>query len=155
MFLPVATVGADVTQFEDTSPPAGELRYRVRACNDDGCSPWTLPLTWFYGVPPLVQTRPATNVGNNDAVVSAFVNPQNAPTIVYWEVTFDPSFTTPPPMIFPASGLSAGEGNIDVVRSTLATSLNSGTTYYVRAIAVNTWGSAVGSVLSFMTGAGG
>lgn len=152
-FQPVATVGADVTQFEDTSPPAGELRYRVRACNDGGCSDWTPPLTWFYGLPPLVQTRPASNVGTDQAVLSAFVNPQNAPSFVYWQLASDPAFTSPTSV--PKSALYAGEGNVDVIQSHLATLLQPGSRHYVRAVAFNTWGATFGNVETFVTAGGG
>ncbi len=155
VYDPIGSVGPDVSSFDDDFPITGEQRYRVRACNDDGCSDWTPPLTWFHGLAPLVLTRPASNVSFDQATVAAFVNPLNAPTQVYWEVSYDMTFTTPPPEMFPTSPLAVGEGNIDVFRQTLADNLSPGLTYYVRAIAVNPWGTTIGNVVSFMTDAGG
>jgi hypothetical protein len=154
VFQPLASVGADVTLLNDT-PPSGDLRYRVRACNADGCSPWSAPLQWTYGLPPQVSTLTATNVTDSDATVSAFVNPRQAPTTVVWQVSFDPTFTTPPPSVFPATPLDAGAGRLDVIRSALASGLSPGQLYYVRAVATNFWGTTVGNVVSFLTFSGG
>jgi hypothetical protein len=154
VFQPVASVGPDITLFNDM-PPTGDLRYRVRACNADGCSPWSDPLRWAFGLRPRVLTLAATNVSDTDATVSAFVNPLFAPTTVVWEVSFEPTFTTPPPMVFPISPLSAGAGGMDVSRSTLADGLSFGGVYYARAVVTNFWGSTIGNVVSFTTFSGG
>jgi hypothetical protein len=155
VFQPLGSVGAGVTTFDDLNPPTGELRYRVRACSATACSDWTPALTWFYGLPPLVLTRPATNVGFDDATVSALVNPQNAPTTVVWEFGFEPTFTTPPPTALPTQPLDAGVGNVDVFRQFTATGLQPGSTYWVRAVATNPWGTTVGSPVMFTTSGAG
>lgn len=154
VFQPIASVGAGVTLLND-SPPTGDLLYRVRACNPDGCSAWSASLPWFFGVPPLVLTLSATNVSDFDATLSAFVNPRQAPTTVFWQVSFEPTFTTPPPSIFPTTPLQAGSGRMDVAQSTLAGGLSPGQTYYVRAVVTNAWGTTVGNVVSFTTFSGG
>ena len=154
VFQPIASVGSDITLFNDM-PPSGDLRYRVRACNADGCSPWSDPLVWTFGVRPRVLTLTATSITDTEATVSAFVNPLFAPTTVVWEVSFEPTFTTPPPMVFPTSPVSAGAGGMDVSRSTVASGLSPGGVYYVRVVATNFWGTTVGNVVSFMTFSGG
>jgi hypothetical protein len=155
VFQPLGAVGKDVTVFDDGAPPTGQLRYRVRACSATACSDWSPSLAWYYGLPPRVQTRAAANVGFDDADLSAFVNPLNGPTSVYWEVAFDPGFTTPPPVMYPSSPLDAGVGNTDVLRTTLANFLQPDATYYVRAVAMNPWGTTLGNVISFRTQSGG
>ena len=154
VFQPIASVGAGVTRFND-SPPSGNLLYRVRACSAEGCSPWSASLPWIFGLPPLVVTLPATNVSDVDATVSAIVNPLHAPTTVFWQVSYEPTFTTPPPSVFPASPLDAGAGRLDVPRSTLADGLSPGQLYYARALVTNVWGTTVGNVISFTTFSGG
>ena len=154
VFQPIATLGAGVTLFSD-SPPTGDLLYRVRACNADGCSPWTDALQWTFGLPPRVLTLAATNVSDIDATLSAFVNPLYAPATVVWQVSFEPTFTTPPPSVFPTSPLDVGAGGMDVARATIADGLSPGQLYYTRAIATNFWGSTVGNVVSFTTFSGG
>ncbi len=155
VFVPLATVGADVTSFEDVSPPTGELRYRVRACNNDGCSPFSPPLTWFYGLAPGVYTQTVGAWGMNSAVVRGLVNPYNAPTTAVFQVGLDPGFTTPPPTLYPTVPLQAGSGNVDVQLSTVASSLQPGTTYYVRIIATNAWGTSYSNIQTFTTLPGG
>lgn len=144
----IGSASAGVTFFYDASPPLGALRYRVRACNDDGCSPWSTPLTWYYGLPPQVQTLTATSITTSSARLQALVEPMGAPTDVYWQVAFDPSFTTPPPSMVPASPLPAGGGVEAEFMGTTATSLATGF-YYARVVAENTWGIVYGNVVSF------
>ena len=151
VFQPLGSVGANITSFDDTSPPTGELRYRIRACSATACSDWTPALTWFFGLPPLVQTLPASNITGSAATVSALANPLNAPTTVVWEFGFEPTFTTPPPVVFPTQPLNAGVGRFDVLLQFGATALQAGATYYVRAIATNPWGTTVGNTISFTT----
>lgn len=150
VFQPAGTVAADVTLFRDI-PPTGDLRFRVRACNADGCSPWAGPLDWTFGQRPLVLTLAATNVSDDSAQLPAFVNPLNAPTTIVWQLGMEPTFTTPPPTTFPTTPLSAGSGRIDVSRSTSVSGLSPGGTYYVRAVATNYWGVTFGNVISFTT----
>ncbi|MEK9509700.1 Ig-like domain-containing protein [Gemmatimonadota bacterium Y43] len=149
VFEALGTTGANVTEFYDASPGFGELHYRVRACNDDGCSPWSDPLIWLYGLPPAVQTLPATNLTSSSALLRASVQPNGAPTDIYWEVGYDPGFTTPPPDLYPASPAFAGEGVEVVFRSFTATGMQSGLRY-ARAVAENTWGTVYGNVISFL-----
>ncbi len=150
VFVPAGIVGPNVTVFRD-APPTGNLAYRVRACNDDGCSEWTRALDWTFGERPLVVTLEATSVSGSGATLPAIINPRNAPTTVVWEVALDPSFTTPPPAVYPTNPLDAGSGRIDVARSTAVTGLSAGATYYVRAVVTNYWGTTVGNVISFST----
>lgn len=144
----IGTTGAGVTEFYDFSPPYGELRYRVRACHDEGCSPWSTALTWYYGLPPEVTTLPATNVTEIDVRLEAIVHPMGAPTDVYWEVAFDPEFTTPPPEMYPASPLYVGEGIEEVRRWFDTPSIQPGFRY-ARAVAENWWGVTYGNVITF------
>lgn len=154
VFQPIATVGPGVTLFADM-PPTGDLRYRVRACNDDGCSAWSAPLAWIFGLPPLALTLDATNVSDFDATLSAFANARYAPTTIVWQVSYEPTFTTPPPSVYPTSPIDVGAGGMDVSRATVASGLSPGQLYYARAVVTNFWGTTFGNVVSFTTFSGG
>jgi hypothetical protein len=148
------TIGtaAGATQFVDDAPPTGLLEYRVRACNAGGCSAYTAPVQWYYGLPPVVTLAPTTNIGLVVADVNALVNPLNDATTVVFRVSTDAAFTNP--IIAPATPIDAGAGAAPLAVSTTVTGLNDGLTYFVRVEATNRWGTTVSPTGTFTTAGG-
>lgn len=149
VFQVIGTTGPGVTEFRDPSPPAGELHYRVRACHANGCSPWSDPLVWFYGLPPSVVTTPPLVLSNGRARLQLEVNPHDAPTVVYWQIGFNEEFSEwtyyPADDGFDPVPLDAGAGHLPVSRFYITPDWVTG--YWVRAVAENTWGTTYGNIL--------
>lgn len=148
----VATA-AGAMQFVDDAPPTGLLEYRIRACNAGGCSAYTSPVQWYYGLPPQVTLDPVTNIGLVTADLNAQVNPLNDLTSVVFQISTDAAFTSPTTV--PATPIDAGAGATAVPVSTSVSGLDDGVTYWIRAEATNRWGTTVSTVGTFTTTGGG
>jgi hypothetical protein len=148
------TVGAaaGATQFIDDSPATGLLEYRIRACNAGGCSAYTAPVQWYYGLPPQATLDPTTNIGLTSADLNAQVNPLNDATTVVFVVSTDALFTNP--ITFPATPIDAGAGASPVAVSAAASGLDDVVTYFVRVEATNRWGTTLSPVGTFTTPGG-
>ena len=147
------SAAAGATQFVDDAPPTGLLQYRLRACNAAGCSAFTAPVQWYYGLPPLVTLDPATNIGLFGADLNAQVNALNDATTVVFRISTNAGFTSS--ILVPGTPIDAGAGATLVPVSATANSLDDRITYYVRAEATNRWGTTISSVGTFFTIAGG
>lgn len=143
---------AGTTQFIDDAPPTGLLQYRVRACNAGGCSAFSAPVQWFFGLPPEVVLDATTNVGSFSADLNAQVNALNDATTVIFVVARDPGFSTS--LNFPSVPLDAGTGASLAPVTTTATGLDDGVVYYVRVEATNRWGTTVSATGTFTTSGG-
>ncbi len=146
------TPGAGATQFIDDAPATGLLQYRIRACNTEGCSPFTAPVQWYYGLPPQVIIDPVTAIASDGGTLNARVNPFNDPTIVEFLVSPAPnleSFT-----VFPSTPIDAGFGAVLTPIATDATGLAGGTMWWVKVRATNRWGTTTASWATFTTSGG-
>jgi len=95
---------------------------------------------------PLVQTLSATNIAQNSATLNGQVNPNGADTQVYFEYGTNPNALT-----LTTGFTTAGSGFGYINFSQTASNLSAGTTYYFRAVAINSFGTARGQILSFTT----
>lgn len=147
------STAAGTTQFVDNAPPTGLIEYRLRACNAGGCSAFTPPVQWYYGLAPVVTLDPTTNIGLTNADLNAQVNALNDATTLVFRISTDAAFTTS--VLVPGTPIDAGAGATLSPVSTNVSTLDDGVTYYVRAEATNRWGTTVSSVASFTTLGGG
>ena len=144
---------AGTTQFIDDAPPTGLLEYRIRACNAGGCSAFTAPVQWYYGLPPLVTLDPATNIGLFGADLNAQVNALNDATTAVFRVSTDAGFSTS--TVVPGAPIDVGAGAAPLAVSATVSGLDDRITYYVRVEATNRWGTTISSVGTFFTTNGG
>lgn len=85
-FTEVATVGPDVTSYSDTElAPEQEYRYRIRACNENGCSSYTSDVgaTTFATLVIETETLPA---GTEGVEYSATLSATGGSGPVAWSV---------------------------------------------------------------------
>lgn len=97
---------------------------------------------------PLVTTNPASSIGNTEATLHGAVNSNGSYTNVWFEYGTSPSFGTT--VGLQSVGTYSGTTNF----SFHIFPLQSNTTYYFRAVAQNTNGTAQGSTASFTTSPG-
>lgn len=142
-----ARVGADTSWYVQRDLSIGSHTFRVRACNDAGCSSWSNEVTAYVLGPPLATTGPATGIEAAMALLGAEVTPNGLATGVRFELSPDPSFagadTTP--------AFSVPPGWTAVSVMSWATGLSPNTTYYYRVLAGNEAGNVRGVPLSFTT----
>lgn len=147
----IGSVGPNITAYVDAMPPFGTQSYRVRACNANGCSAWSDPVIapppGDPSIPgPAVTTRPPQVTGLGSAVFEAVVDTKGRVTSVQFEYDTDPALAQPN-----RSPVSTVSGTLAGSVFTPVTGLLPGATYYVRAVAMNAGGQAVGAILSFQT----
>ncbi len=96
---------------------------------------------------PSVSTNSSSNISTSSVTLNGSVNPNNSGTTAWFEYgsTQSLGYTT--------STFAIGGGTSQTSFSTTAFSLSSNTTYYYRAVAQNSYGTARGSILSFTTDA--
>ena len=110
-------------------------------------------LNFVASGPPIVITDTVTGVTANSATLNGTVNPNgNTATAWFRYSSTNPgicndAFGTRAPS---AGGFSAGSGTSNIGYSNAITGLSVGTTYYYCAIAQNSAGTSVGSVLTFI-----
>lgn len=97
--------------------------------------------------PPLVTTSVATNVTTTTATLNGSVNPNGGVTTAFFEWGTNSDLSNP--QTTPSQSIAAGN-TAQPISATL-TGLNPGTTYYFRAVAMNSAGTTRGSILNFTT----
>lgn len=121
--------------------------FRVSATNEDGTSygqnqPFTTP-DWR----PIVQTRHASAITEEEATLEGKVNPQLSPTVYQFEYGETPSYGT----TVPAAPVSVGAGNSFVEIDERIGGLKPETLYYYRIKATNEEGTSYSDVYTFET----
>jgi hypothetical protein len=111
----------------------------------------TLSFTTVAPLAPLVFTDAPSEIGPDSAIANGRVNPQGSSTIVWFEWSDDPTFTT----FSLNTPVNVGSGSAEVAIADLMPNLDESTTYYVRAAASNAGGTVRGSVITFATFASG
>ena len=96
-------------------------------------------------VPTVTTTSPATSVTSSSAAVSGNVNSDGGATVTAKGICYNTSGS--PTTANNTVGSGSGTGSI----SSALTSLSASTTYYARAYAINSAGTAYGSQMSFTT----
>ncbi len=95
--------------------------------------------------PPTVDTYAPSGVSQNSATANAVINPRGAQTTAWFE------FGTTSSLGLTTTAQPVGTGSSSLSFSSFMAGLQPNTTYYYRAVAQNAFGSAQGSVLSFVT----
>jgi hypothetical protein len=98
-------------------------------------------------VVPMVTTNAATSVTSGGATVNGGVNPNGAATTAWFEWGTSPTLAT----FGVTSNQSLGSGTTSQAVTATLSGLSPGTTYYFRAAASNSTGTAKGSIASFST----
>ncbi len=128
------------------------LCWRVRACNNSGCSQWSDSCCFTKKVKsssntlPTVTTKPATDITSTSAKLNAVVNPNGQETEVLFFYGTDRSNLNNHTSFQPI-----GKGNSDVNVSEVITGLKPNTTYYFKAYAECPSGGVDGEIKSFKT----
>ncbi len=129
--------------------PGTTYYYRAMARNEGGTS--TGAIIHFTtsgnssGSAPIVSTNSATFVSQNSVTLNGSVNPNGTLTNAWFEWGPTSSLGTT------AGTQSVGNGNSTSYISTGLSGLSPGTTYFFRAVAQNSFGTAQGLILQFTT----
>ncbi|MBI5220545.1 MAG: hypothetical protein HY978_01750 [Candidatus Liptonbacteria bacterium] len=118
----------------------------IQSFNVGGSNYYQPFFPFFGGSQPSVQTSPATGVAQNTGTLNGQVNPNGADTTAYFEYGINPNSLT-----LTTNPLSVGSGSGSYNLTQQLLNLQPGTTYYFRAVARNSYGTAYGQVLSFAT----
>lgn len=146
-FAPLATLAANTQSYIDQQLSLGApYHYRLRACNQIGCSAWTPVVTVQTSGPPGVRTEPATGVGAHSAVFNGTVDPNGTDTDFWYEIS-DTGFE----QWWETSSRSAGSGNGGIDAAFSYTDLPSNRVIQFRLVAENQHGFEVGEIESFRT----
>jgi len=99
-----------------------------------------------YGNVPSVFTNSPSNISASAATLNGSVNPNNSGTTAWFEYgpTQSLGYTT--------STFAIGSGNSQTIYSASVFNLSTNTTYYYRAVAKNSYGTAYGTLLTFVIG---
>ena len=114
----------------------------LAACGGGGDSGSSAP-----DLSPAVTTAAATSVANNSAVLNAIVNPKGLSTTAFFEYSKDAGMA----IVTATTVQLLGSGSADNVITQSITGLDSGSTYYFRATAINSAGTRVGGIVTFST----
>ena len=125
--------------------PGQTYHYHVAASNSIGVTNGTDMTFTVPAALPTAATQPATAVNLNSATLNAFINPNGAVTMAWFEYGTDSSFGASSAAI----NLPAGNATLGV-NSSIA-GLQPGVTYHFRVAANNSAGMAYGTELTFMT----
>jgi phosphodiesterase/alkaline phosphatase D-like protein len=142
------------TNLVTTLQPGTTYYFCAIASNTYGTSFGALTTFTTPAAAPSVSTGAATLVTASTATLNGSANPGGGGTTAWFRYntanpgTCNDTFGTRVPA---AGGTSLGAGNTSVAFSEPITGLSQGTTYYVCAIAQNSAGTSVGSVVSFVT----
>ncbi len=133
--------------------PLTKYYFRVDAQNEFGTvtgsmQSFTTAGPAFPGVPG-VDTTAVVSIGSTTATFAGRVNPNGAQTSYYFEYSTDSHMNRAVATIAGAMNLSAGASTLRV--SADATGLSHGTTYFVRLVAHNQYGTVRGDIVSFTT----
>ncbi len=134
--------------------PGTTYYYCALASNSVGTGMGTVQSFTTPAAQPTVTTSAATNIGGNTATFNGAANPNGgAATGWFRYATLNPgtcndSFGIRTPA---SGGTQLGSGSSSVPFSQAVSTLTPGTTYYVCALAQNSAGTAVGSVMTFTT----
>ncbi|MBP7310571.1 MAG: endonuclease, partial [Candidatus Cloacimonetes bacterium] len=141
-----------VQQFNAPLNVNGNIRIRIKRATESGSSNNRLnidDITLSAYLPtnlPTVSTTPITSITTNSAVSGGNITSQGGSAVIARGVCWSPS----PAPTLANSHSSNGSGTGSYISS--LSSLASTTTYYVRAYATNSQGTAYGNELSFVTG---
>lgn len=94
---------------------------------------------------PTAVTNTATGITQTSAVLNATVNPNNSPATAWFE------YGTTPSLGNQAGSQSVGSSSSNINFSSSLSNLQANTTYYFRVVAQNSYGTVMGSILSFTT----
>ena len=152
-FAVVGTTTTDITIFSDTSlTPSTTYIYRVYSYNAAGNSPTysnerTLTTSNQIVVPTLTTTM-ASSITSSNALSGGTITSDGGASViargVVWGTTVNPTITL-------SSKTTDGAGTATFVSA--VSGLSAVTTYYVRAYATNSYGTAYGNELNFITSA--
>jgi hypothetical protein len=135
-FAEIATLPANSVGYQNTGLSAATTYvYRVRAVNTAGNSAYSnTSSSTTAPIAPSVTTNAATSVTETGFTMNGSVNPNGVETSAYFEWSTDPLFNSPST----TTSNSVGSGSSLVPISATVTSNLCGTTFYYRAVAVNT-----------------
>jgi len=147
-FMDVGTVGKDVTSFSDVGlTPNTTYTYRVYAYNSGGSSiTYTNEVSVTTWAPAQLQTNPVTSIAATSAVSGANITSDGGTSITARGIVWS---TAPNPTISLTTRTTDGTG-IGSFSSSLI-GLTPNTTYFVRAYATNSAGTAYGNEVTFKT----
>jgi len=147
-FTDVASTGQNLTTYSDLGlTPNTSYTYRVYAYNSAGNSlQYANEVTVITNLVPLLITLPVNSVLTTTAICGGYISSDNGSAVtdrgVCWSTTSGPTATLSTKTVD-----GSGSGNFISHISGLAAN----TTYYVRAYATNTVGTAYGNEVSFTT----
>jgi len=131
--------------------------YRAYATNSQGTTYTTDDTFTTLQGTPSVTTDAASSITQTTATINSTVNPNSSASTGWFRYfTSDPGTCSDAggTRVPSSSGTALGSGSIGVADSRSLTGLTPGTTYYVCAFASNTYGTAVGAVVSFASSVG-
>ncbi|MDQ3034461.1 MAG: hypothetical protein M3Y87_18780, partial [Myxococcota bacterium] len=148
------TAPVDYNRIISSLLPGTTYHYCAIASNAHGTTFGAVMSFTTPGTAPTVSTSSATSVTGSSAQLNGSGVPRGDAAIGYFRYsTTSPgscndSFGTRAPT---SGGTALGSGNTSTAFSQSVTGLSAGTTYYFCAIADNSYGTGLGSVLSFVT----
>ena len=134
------------TTYTDNNPLNSSCTYTVSAVWNNNCSEnATITVSAPAAVPPTVMTDDVTNIGTHSATCGGNVTNDGYSTVtargICWSTTQSPTISDS----YTSDGTGTG------AFTSAITDLESGLTYYVRAYATNSAGTAYGNEISFTT----
>ena len=122
--------------------------YRVVASNSAGTSFGGIDSLTAALLPPVVVTKAAGPISNDNAVLNGEVNPKGLPTSAWFEWGTDPTLSSW--TITPSDNVGAGSASV-TIKAAIGNQppLTPGTTYYFRVAAKNTVETSKGKIESF------
>jgi hypothetical protein len=138
-----ASAGSGTSNVEESKAITGltgstKYYYRIVATNTNGTTDGSKG-TFSTTAKPVVETKPATSIGETEATLNGSVNPKGAETKYYFEYGTTESYGSK------TAEASAGSGTSNVEESKAVTGLTLGTTYDFRIVATNNNGTTDGA----------
>ena len=136
-----------VTQGISGLTPGTTYYFRQVASSVNGWVEGNISSFTTHNPPPVVTTNAPTAITLTGGTLNGTVNPNGAATDVWFEYGDDPNLV----VFTPTDNQSLAAGRVPVPIGLPLSGLNSGKTYYYRAVAASVEGEVIGDILSFST----